>query len=228
MAFTPAIAPRKNETFRLFLGALLIFFGLFVAAVGLTSPREAIDASAISPDALTTGRHCFIENAVILDQFGYTEENGKTTSYECAVAFGMANDEWIITALNVPLNGALFSSVLDYLNDSTQYLGDLRMPMYVSTSTLDSTFCTYLDSYVDEAFGADIADYTTVHLELKYRGSDEAAYKKSVASDRIALLGTGAAMAVIGSLLFALGLRQRRRRLEAPESAAPANSESDW
>ena len=44
MAFTPAIAPRKNETFRLFLGALLIFFGLFVAAVGLTSPREAIDA----------------------------------------------------------------------------------------------------------------------------------------------------------------------------------------
>lgn len=228
MAFIPIVVPRRNEKFRLIVGILLIILGLFAAVAGLTIPREAIDATTISPDALTSGKHYYIEDAVILDQFGYTEEDGKTTSYECAVAFGMANDEWVVTAIKVPLNSALFSSVMDYLNDSSQNIGDLRMAMYVGASTLDSEFSTFLDSYVDEVFGTDSADYTTVKLELKYRGADETAYKKSVDSDRLAMLAVGAVVIVLGGLLFGLGLGQRRRRLEALQSADGNADESAW
>ena len=228
MAFIPIVVPRRNEKFRLIVGILLIILGLFAAVAGLTIPREAIDATTISPDVLTSGKHYYIEDAVILDQFGYTEEDGKTTSYECAVAFGMANDEWVVTAIKVPLNSALFSSVMDYLNDSSQTLGDLRMAMYVGASTLDSEFSTFLDSYVDEVFGSDSADYTTVKLELKYRGADETAYKKSVDSDRLAMLAVGAVVIVLGGLLFGLGLGQRRQRLEALQNADGNADESAW
>ncbi len=222
MAFIPIIVPRKNEKFRLIVGVLLIVLGLLVAASGLTIPREAIDASTISSDALEVRKHYYIEDAVILDQFGYTTEDGKTTSYECAVAFGLADDEWVITAIKVPVKSTLYSTISDYLNDSTQSLGDLRMPMYVSASTLNGEFCNFLNSYVDEVFGADNTDYTTVQVELKYRGSDEETYKKSVSSDRLAMLGVGAVMLVIGGVLFGLGLGQRRKRLEALQSPAPA------
>ncbi len=224
MAFIPIIVPRKNEKFRLIVGVLLIVLGPLVASADLTIPREAIDAATVSPDALEVRKHYYTEDAVILDAFGYTEEDGKTTSYECAVAFGLADDEWVITAIKVPVKSTLYASISDYLNDSTQNLGDLRMPMYVSASTLNGEFCTFLNSYVDEVFGADNADYTTVQLELEYRGGDEEAYKKSVSSERITMLGVGAAMAVVGGVLFALGLRQRRKRLEALQSAAPADS----
>ena len=228
MAFIPIAVPHRNEKFRLIIGVLLIILGLFAAVSGLTIPREAIDAATISPDALASGRHYYIEDAVILDQFGYTEEDGKTTSYECAVAFGMANDEWVITAIKVPLSSALFSSVMDYLNDSSQNVGDLRMAMYVGASTLDSEFSTFLDSYIEEALGPYSADYTTVKFELKYRGADEAAYKKSVDSDRLAMLAVGAVMIVLGGLLFGLGLGQRRQRLEALQSADGNADESAW
>lgn len=222
MAFIPIAVPRRNEKSRLIIGVLLIILGLCAAVAGLAFPQEAIDVTAISPDALASGRHYYIEDAVILDQFGYTEEDGKTTSYECAVAFSMANDEWGITAIKVPLSSTLFSSVMDYLNDSSQNIGDLRMPMYVGASTLNNEFSTFLDSYVDEAFGADNADYTTVKLELKYRGADEAAYKKSVDSDRLAMLAVGAVAIVLGAIAFTL------QRLETLQSAAPVASESDW
>lgn len=228
MAFIPIVVPRRNEKFRLIAGVLLIVLGLFVAASGLTIPREAIDASTISSDALEVRKHYYIEDAVILDQFGYTTEDGKTTSYECAVAFGLADDEWVITAIKVPVKSALYSSISDYLNDSTQSLGDLRMPMYVGASTLDSEFSTFLDSYVEDAFGPYSADYTTVKLELKYRGADEAAYKKSVDSDRLAMLAVGAVVIVLGGVLFGLGLGQRRRRLEALQNADGNADESAW
>lgn len=222
MAFIPIIVPRKNEKFRLIVGVLLIVLGLFVVSIGLTIPNEAIDVTTVSSDALEVRKHFYIEDAVILDQFGYTTQDGKTTSYECAVAFGMADDEWIITALNVPVKSELYTSVSDYLNDTTQNIGDLRMPMYVKVATLDSEFCTFLDSYVDEVIGEDQTDYTIVKVKLQYLGSDEAAYEKSVTTDRISFTVIGAAVTVFGGLLFGLGLGQRRKRLEAIQSAAMA------
>ena len=57
--------------------------------------------------------------------------------------------------------------------------------------------------------------------------ADEAAFKKSIDSDRFTLMGLGAAIAVIGALLFGLGLGQRRKRLDALENAAPADSTAD-
>ena len=222
MAFIPIIVPRKNEKFRLIVGVLLIVLGLFVVSIGLTIPNEAIDVTTVSSDALEVRKHFYIEDAVILDQFGYTTQDGKTTSYECAVAFGMADDEWIITALNVPVKSELYTSVSDYLNDTTQNIGDLRMPMYVKVATLDSEFCTFLDSYVDEIIGEDQTDYTIVKVKLQYLGSDEAAYEKSVTTDRISFTVIGAAVTVFGGLLFGLGLGQRRKRLEEIQSAAMA------
>ncbi|MDD7368171.1 MAG: hypothetical protein PUG91_12865 [Clostridiales bacterium] len=224
MAFIPIVVPRKNEKFRLIAGVLLIILGLFFAVTGLTISSEALDTATIGTDALSTGKNYYIEDAVILDQFGYTEKDGQNVSYECAVGFGLANDEWVVTAIEVPLKSALFSTVQDYLNDSSQNIGDLRMPMYVSAGTLDAEFCRFLDSYFEDVFGADNADYTVVNLQLKYRGTDEAAFKKSIDSDRFTLMGLGAAIAVIGALLFGLGLGQRRKRLDALENAAPADS----
>ena len=228
MAFIPIVVPRRNEKFRLIVGILLIILGLFAAVAGLTIPREAIDTATIGTDALSTGKNYYIEDAVILDQFGYTEKDGQTVSYECAVGFGLANDEWVVTAIEVPLKSALFSTVQDYLNDSSQNIGDLRMPMYVSAGTLDAEFCRFLDSYFEDVFGADNADYTVVNLQLKYRGADESTYKKSVDSDRLAMLAIGAVVIVLGGLLFGLGLGQRRRRLEALQNADGNADESAW
>ena len=90
---------------------LLIILGLFFAVTGLTISSEALDTATIGTDALSTGKNYYIEDAVILDQFGYTEKDGQTVSYECAVGFGLANDEWVVTAIEVPLKSTLFSTV---------------------------------------------------------------------------------------------------------------------
>ena len=201
----------RNGIFNIIIGVLLLAMGVVFVAAAFDQPFDAIDVTTLASGDLRAGGGYAIEDAVILDQYGYTEKDGKVNSYECAVAFGMANDEWVIASLNVPMNSVLFDSVFAYLNDDTQYIGDLRMPMYATASTLDSEFKDFLDSYITDVFGEDNAEYTPAYIELKYRAGDEAAYKAALESDRNGMTAVGLVMALLGAVLIGLSVSKRLR-----------------
>ncbi len=204
---------RKHPLLFIVLGLFMLLIGFSCIVTAFDQPIYPVDMTAVSPEILTAGGY-FIEDAVILDQYAHTEENNRTVSYEYAVAFCMNNDQWGIASLKHKPSDALYETISAYLEDNTQYIGDLRMPMYVTIGSLGTTFRGYLDSYIEKVFGAEDNDFLPVYYELTYRGGTDAEYQASLEQNKRLSILVGAVIVLSGILFFSIGLAQRRKKLD--------------
>lgn len=204
---------RKHPLLFMVLGCFMLLIGFSCIVTAFDQPIYPVDMTAVSPEILTAGGY-FIEDAVIFDQYAYTEENHRTVSYEYAVAFCMDNGQWVIASMKQKPSDALYETINAYLEDDTQYISDLRMPMYVTIGSLGTTFRDYLDNYIEKVFEADDNDFLPVYYELTYRGSTDAEYQASLEKDKRLSILVGAIIVLSGILFFSIGLAQRRKKLD--------------
>lgn len=213
-------ANKQNNTFlKLFFGILALVFGVIFFMTSSDLPPEAIDAKLVSFEELNTMSGYYIEDAVILDKYGNTTKDNKIESIECAVAFETKGGQWVIGSMKVKKNDPLYWTIDAYLNDDSQYLGDLRLPMAVTTSSLDSTFKVYLREYCAKDAPMDYmqdvdSNFKTAEIEMTYRGATMNDYASSVQTEqRNTRIGSLAAI-IIGAALIGFAIVGKIRKRE--------------
>ena len=199
---------------------LMLIFAVVAIVAGIAmlagsgSKPEAVPASSLSANEIKSGMILAIDDAILMDQYGYTTENGRTTSSECALAFQLKDEKWAIISLKVPNSGALNKLMTDYLNDSSQDIGDCTFTLYARVSSLGSKFSGFLDEYVKKLLGS-LNEYTVLHYTLNTRGLSLEEYNESVERAAKASLGGGIVLIILGLALFALGINRQKKHREA-------------
>ncbi len=210
----------SSPVFLIIIGVLAALLSIPFLSGASDWPAEAVPADSLNYLDLKSGTAVCIEDAVLLDRYGYTTKDGKTTSSQCAVAFEMADGEWVITSLEVPHSSDLYQVMLDYLNDETQQIGDCRFPMCAEVASLSIEFKNYLYEYVTEVFGQ-LNEYHVISRKLTMRADTAenyaAAAKKTARNNRL----IGAGILALGLALIGAGVNGAiKRRAQKRETAA--------
>ncbi len=203
-----------------------IFVGLLLAAASIPFisgsddwPAEVTDVKTLDVFELKSGMAVYIEDAVLMDRYAHTTENGRTKSTQCALGFAMKDGKKAIASLQVPSSGKVYQLMTDYLNDESQQIGDCHLTMYATVSSLGTQFMDYLNEYVTKVFGQ-LSEYRVVTKTLTMRAETAEEYAAARAREARNNRLMGAGLLALSLLLIGLGVNNGVKRRAAKRAAA--------
>ncbi len=216
---TPEKQPRKPSTTKGVLTRMFVTIGLGLIVLGLWNvpkllqkPEALQEASALTADDFQDGGSYDLGETVILDSFAYGSTDDNVTTNYYAVAFGGKGDKALVITLAVATDDDIHQTLENYLNDSTQQMGDLTMDSICGVAQdyesddLKGFYEEYIDSLMDQGFTFD-----SVPVELIYKGSGPDSFQQRVDDEHCSLLYTSAIYVILGIIFLAVGLLLKKR-----------------
>ena len=201
--YVPVPRTRKGKQVALLvLGIVFALFGLvLVAATAATSGTSLVDTATVSNYQIESAGNYQVDDMIVFEGYASKEVEGSEDTLYMMVGYADADDTFCLSSLRVEDGDALYSQIVDYLQDDSQSVGDCVISGCFTTQELEDGAKDYFDeevSYVQDKLG----DGTPVPVEFIYRGATPEEFRTNLNGENTMLMVIGLVFLGIGVLML--------------------------